>query len=157
MQPPLHRLYPSQHFSTNSPPESPTLPHQLYLTEFTWPILPEYFHSTNLTSSILYNCKAAKVPPASQNANFSIKITGCLFLQNRYAYVTKAVQLCPRHTDNLVFTNNLKIETFAVDVRDAIGEKNGIMWEKFPNGRTPHPPSLGNPCYQKKSWVYFSF
>ena len=28
---------------------------------------------------------------------------------------------------------------------------------KIPKRRTPHPPSLGNPCYQKKSWVYFSF
>ena len=26
---------------------------------------------------------------------------------------------------------------------------------KIPKQRTP--PSLGNPCYQKKSWVYFSF
>ena len=27
---------------------------------------------------------------------------------------------------------------------------------KIPKWRTP-PTSLGNPCYQKKSWVYFSF
>ena len=29
-------------------------------------------------------------------------------------------------------------------------KKNGIMWEKFPSGGPPPPPSLGNPCYQKK-------
>ena len=28
---------------------------------------------------------------------------------------------------------------------------------KIPRWRTPPTPSLGKPCYQTKSWVYFSF
>ena len=44
-----------------------------------------------------------------------------------------------------------------MEVRDTIGEKNGIMWEKFPSGGPP-PPQFGKPLLsKKKSWVYFSF
>ena len=33
------------------------------------------------------------------------------------------------------------------DVRDALRNKNGIMWENFPNG---NPPSFGNVLYTNK-------
>ena len=59
-----------------------------------------------------------------------------------------------------IFILHAPIKPFLIEyirLRVAIWEKNGIMWEKFPRGDPPHPPSLGNPCYQKKSWVYFSF
>ena len=42
-------------------------------------------------------------------------------------------------------------------VRVVIREKNGIMWEKFPNGGPPTPPVWETPVIKKKSWVYFSF
>ena len=36
-------------------------------------------------------------------------------------------------------------------------KKTGLCGKNSKTADPPHPPSLGNPCYQKKSWVYFSF
>ena len=37
-------------------------------------------------------------------------------------------------------------------------KKTGLCGKNSQAADPPtHPPSLGNPCYQKKSWVYFSF
>ena len=38
-------------------------------------------------------------------------------------------------------------------------KKNGNFWEFFPNGGPPPPPlpPFGNPCFPKKSVVYFAF
>ena len=43
---------------------------------------------------------------------------------------------------------------FIILFRDAVTKKNGIMWEKFPSGRSPPPPPhrLGTTC-----GFYYSF
>ena len=38
----------------------------------------------------------------------------------------------------------------------SLSEKKQDYVGKIPRWQTS-PPRLGNPCYQKKSWVYFSF
>ena len=42
-------------------------------------------------------------------------------------------------------------------VMDALLDKNGIMWGKFPSGGPPPPtpPVWERPVIEEKSWVYF--
>ena len=43
-----------------------------------------------------------------------------------------------------------------IKIRNAVREKNGIMWEKFPSGGPP--PQFGNAMFfKKKIWFIFHF
>ena len=42
-------------------------------------------------------------------------------------------------------------------LRGVLRKKTGLCGKNSQAADPPTPPSLGNPCYQKKSWVYFSF
>ena len=50
-------------------------------------------------------------------------------------------------------SDGLQVQLCWVGVRNAIGEKNGIMWEKFPSGGPP--PQFGKPLLSKKKLGLF--